>query len=298
MDEARGRPDRYAGSSSSKEVGMILVTGASGTVGSEVVKALSARGTPFRAGYRTRPQNLPAGVEAVQLDYDRPETLAPALRGVDTVFLLSSTVAPEAGVVREARAAGAKRIVKLSVWAAGAPGFTFGAWHRAAEEAVEQSGLAWTFLRPNGFMQNVVNYMGQTIKAQGAIYSSAAGARVSCVDARDIGAVAAKVLGEDGHEGRIYELSGPEALTYHDIAASLTHVLGREIHYVPISDEDYKKAAMAAGTPEGYADALVNLNRNYREGGFALVSPHVRALLGHDAGSFERFAVSHADALR
>jgi uncharacterized protein YbjT (DUF2867 family) len=277
---------------------MILVTGATGTVGTEVVKALAGRGTPFRAGYRSRPQNVPAGVEAVQLDFDRPETLAPALRGVDTLFLLSSTVAPEANVAREAAKAGVKRIVKLSVWGAGEPGFTFGAWHRAAEQAVEQSGAAWTFLRPNGFMQNVVNYMGQTIKSQGAMYSSAADARVSSIDARDIGDVAARVLTEPGHEGKAYDLSGPAALGYADIASVLTGVLGREVKYVPVSDEDYKKAAVAAGTPEAYADALVNLNRNYREGGFSRVAPDVHKLLGRVATSFEQFARDHADQLR
>lgn len=277
---------------------MILVTGATGTVGTEVVKALAGRGTPLRAGYRSRPQNVPAGVEGVQLDFDRPETLAPALRGVDTLFLLSSTVAPEANVAREAAKAGVKRIVKLSVWGAGEPGFTFGAWHRAAEQAVEQSGAAWTFLRPNGFMQNVVNYMGQTIKAQGAMYSSAADARVSSIDARDIGDVAARVLTEPGHEGKAYDLSGPAAIGYADIASILTRVLGHEIKYVPVSDEDYKKAAVGAGTPEAYADALVNLNRNYRGGRFSRVAPDVHKLLGRVATSFEQFARDHAALLR
>jgi len=277
---------------------MILLTGASGTVGTEVAKALSARGAAFRAGYRTHPPSLPSGATAVQLDYERPDTLAPALRGVETLFLLSSTVAPEVAVVREARAAGVKRIVKLSVWGAPLPGFTFGSWHHAVEQAIEQSGLAWTFLRPNGFMQNVITYMAGTIKAQGAIYSSIGDAKVSSVDARDIGAVGATVLTEPGHEGRAYDLSGPEALGYHDVASTLSEVLGREVKYVPITDDEYKRAAVGAGTPEAYADALVNLNRNYREGKFARVSPHVGALLGREPGAFAQFARDHAGAWR
>lgn len=277
---------------------MILVTGATGTVGTEVVKALEGRGARVRAGYRTRPQNVPRGAEAVALDFDRPQTLAPALRGVETVFLLSSTVAPEANVVREAAKAGVKRIVKLSVWGAGTPSFTFGSWHRGIEQAIEQSGLAWTFLRPNGFMQNVVNYMGQTIKGQGAMYSSAGDARISHVDARDIGDVAARVLTEAGHDGKAYDLSGPAALTYGEMAATLSSVLGRPIQYVSVSDEDYKQAAVGAGTPEGYADALVNLNRNYRGGVFSRVAPDVHKLLGRVATSFEQFARDHAGQLR
>jgi len=277
---------------------MILLTGASGTVGSEAAKALSARGARFRAGYRTRPPNVPAGGEAVQLDYEKPETLAPALRGVETLFLLSNTVAPEVDVVRAAKEAGVKRVVKLSVLNAGQPGFVFGAWHRVAEQAVEQSGLAWTFLRPNGFMQNVINFMGQTIKAQSAFYSSAADGKVSAIDARDIGAVAARVLAEAGHEGKAYDLTGPAALGYAEIAATLSRVLGREITYVPITDEEYKRGAVGAGTPEAYADALVDLNRNYRDGTFARLSPQARDLLGHEPRAFEQFAKDYADAWR
>ncbi len=277
---------------------MILVTGATGTVGSEVVKALSGRGQPFRAGYRSRPQNVPPGVEAVQLDFDRPETLAPALRGVDTVFLLSSTVAPEVNVVREAKTAGVKRIVKLSVMRAAHEEFTFARWHRAVERVIEGSGLAWTFVRPNGFMQNVPNFMGQTIKAQGAFYTSGADAPVAHIDARDVGAAAARVLTEEGHEGKSYEVGGPAALTYYDIAATLTRVLGREIRCVPISDEDYRQGAIGAGIPEAYADALVDLARFYRAGKAGEVAPDLRQLLGREGTPFEKFARDYSDALR
>lgn len=192
---------------------MILITGASGTVGREVVAALEGRGAPVRAGYRTRPQNVPAGVESVALDYDRPETIRPALPGVETLFLLSNTVDPERAVVDEARRAGVKRVVKLSVRRAAEEGYTFGRWHRAVEKHIEASGLAWTFLRPSGFMQNFVNYMGETIRRESTIHSSARVGAVAHIDARDIGAVAADVLTESGHEGQAYELTGPAALT-------------------------------------------------------------------------------------
>ena len=140
---------------------MILVTGASGTVGSEVVKALGAVRGRVRAAYRTRPQNVPEGVESVALDYDRPDTLRPALRDVDTLFLVSNSITPELTVVDEARHAGVKRIVKLSVLRAAEEGYIFARWHRAVERHIEASGLEWTFLRSNGFMQNIVNYMAR-----------------------------------------------------------------------------------------------------------------------------------------
>ena len=277
---------------------MILVTGASGTVGSEVVKALGGRSAGVRAGYRTRPQNVPAGVESVKLDYERPETIRPALQGVDTLFLLSNTVDPERKVVDEAKRAGVKRIVKLSVIGAAEEGFTFARWHRAVEKYIEASGLGWTFLRPNGFMQNVVTYMGETIRSQSAIYSPAGNAAASHVDARDVGAVGARVLTDKGHEGKAYELTGPAALTYGQIAEILSRVLGRTIGYVPISPEQYRQAAVAAGTPEGYADALVDLNRYYLEGKASVVTPAVRQLTGRDPIPFEQFARDYADKLR
>jgi uncharacterized protein YbjT (DUF2867 family) len=277
---------------------MILITGASGTIGREVVKALAGRKVQVRAGYRTRPGNVPAGVEPVALDYDRPETLRPALAGVETVFLLSSTVQPERHVVDEARRAGARRIVKLSVFGADNEGFLFAGWHRAAERYVEASGLDWTFLRPNSFMQNVINYMGETIRTQSALYSSAAQGAISAVDARDVGRVAAHVLTETGHEGRAYELTGPGALTYFQVADVLSEVLARPIRYVPVSHEQYKQSAMAAGTPEAYADALVDLNRYQEAGKMSRVSPVVRQVTGQAPIAFEEFARDHAESLR
>ena len=188
---------------------MILVTGASGTVGSEVVKALGAFRARVRAGYRTRPQNVPEGVESVALEYDRPDTLRPAMKDVETLFLVSNSITPELTVVDEARHAGVKRIVKLSVLRAAEEGYIFARWHRAVERHIEASGLAWTFLRSNGFMQNVVTYMGETIRTQSAFYSSGGDGAASHIDVRDLGAVAASVLVEMGHEGQAYELTGP-----------------------------------------------------------------------------------------
>lgn len=275
---------------------MILVTGASGTVGSEVVKALQKQGASFKVGYRERRLE---GLPGVAIDFDRPETLAPALAGIKTLFLLSNQVAPEANAVRAAKAAGVKRIVKLSVWDAAAEGFAFARWHRAIEREIEASGLSYTFLRPNGFMQNVIHYMGATIKGQNAIFQPAQDARISHIDARDIGAVAARVLTGTDHDGKAYSLSGPEALSYGEIAATLSSVLGREIRYVKISDEDYKQGAVGAGMPEAYADALVDLVRYYRTGGVASkVTGDVRAVTGSEPIRFEQFARDYAAALR
>lgn len=277
---------------------MILVTGASGTVGTEVVKALAGEGAPFRAGYHSNPDRLrAAGAEAVPLDYDRPETLRPALAGVEAVFLLSRLVAPEVAVVRAAKEAGVRRIVKLSVWGAGEEAFTFARWHRPVEKEIEASGLEWTFLRPNGFMQNIPNFFAPTIKAQGAIYTSAAGAQISHVDVRDVAAVAARVLTDGGHAGKAYELSGPQALTYDEIAGILSTVLGRKVSHVSIPDEALKQGAIAAGISPTYAEALVDLNQAYRAGKGSRVSSDVRAVTGRDPIAFEAFARDYAPAM-
>jgi uncharacterized protein YbjT (DUF2867 family) len=277
---------------------MILVTGASGTVGSEVVKALGAVRGRVRAAYRTRPQNLPEGVESVALDYDRPDTLRPALKGVETLFLLSNSITPELTVIDEAKRAGVQRIVKLSSLQASDEGYVFARWHRAVEKHIEASGLAWTFLRPNGFMQNVVTYMGETIRTQSVFYSSGGNGAASHIDVRDLAAVAASVLLETGHEGQAYELTGPSAITYGQIAETLTAVLGRAIRYVPIAHEQYKQALLAAGTPEPWAEALVDLNRFYANGHAAGVSPSVRRVTGRDVIPFAQFARDYADRLR
>jgi uncharacterized protein YbjT (DUF2867 family) len=274
---------------------MILVTGAAGTVGSEIVKGLTAAGAAFKVGFRNR---KPAGVDAVALDLDRPETIAPALAGCDSVFLLSNTVAPELNLVRAARDAGVGRVVKLSVFGAAEEAVSFARWHRPVERAIEESGLAWTFLRPNGFMQNLVNFLGAGIREQSTLALPADDAKISHVDARDVAAVAVRALTEPGHAGKAYTLTGPEALDYGQIAQTLSSVLGRTLRYISISSADYRQASVTAGVPEGYADALADLFRYYRTGAAAAVSGDVQLVTGRAPIAFEQFARDHADALR
>jgi uncharacterized protein YbjT (DUF2867 family) len=191
-----------------------------------------------------------------------------------------------------------ERIVKLSVIGAAEEAFTFARWHRAVEREIEAAGRSWTFLRPNSYMQNVVNFMGATIKGQGALFTAVADAAISHIDARDIGAVAAAVLLGSGHEGKAYTLTGPAALTYREVAETLSRVLGKPVQCVAISDEDYRRGAIAAGMPEGYAAALNDLDAFHRSGGTRVITPSVRELLGRESIPFERFARDHADALR
>lgn len=278
---------------------MILVTGASGTVGSEVLKALAGTAAKVRAGYRTRAHNIPSGVESVPLDFDDGDTVAAALMGVETVFLLSTMVAHERNVVDAAKRAGVKRIVKLSVNGADKEAFTFARWHRGVEKHIEASGVPWTFLRPAGFMQNFFNYMGDSIRKQSAFYtatgSTGSGAHI---DARDIGAVAARVLTGDGHEGKVYELTGPRAIGYDEAAQILSKAAGREIKHVAITPGQFKQGALQMGMPEPYVDALVDLDAAYATGRLNEVTPVVKQLTGRDPITFEQFAKDYAGQFR
>src|SRR5262245_55260901 len=253
---------------------MICVTGASGTVGSEVLRQLQAAKAAVRGGFFSKEKAEAArakGIEAVLLDYDRRETLRAAFKGCDALFLLGPTAVNqtrlEQNAVEAAKEAGVRRIVKLSVLGADEEGFAFARIHRAVEKAIESSGLAWTFLRPNGFMQNVVTYLGATIRDAGAFHTASGDAKISHVDVRDIAAVAVKALTGTGHERKAYTLTGPEALTYDDLAGDLTRALGRPIRHVRILPAEMRAGIVAAGTPEPIADQLIDLERFYREDG-------------------------------
>ncbi len=284
---------------------MIFVTGAGGNVGSELVKKLLATGVKFRARYYSESKAKEArqrGEDAVAIDFARPETLRPALRGVDKLFLISGNVPQqdqlELNVAREAKQAGVRHIVKNSVWGAGSGSFSFAKLHRPVEKAIEASAIAYTFLRPNGYMQNTHNFYAQTIREQGAFYLPVGDARISHIDVRDIAAVAAKVLTGSGHEGKAYDLSGPEALTYTQIADKLSAVLGKKVAYVDLSDADFKKAMVSAGAPEAAADAMLELLHYYKSGQASRVSGAVRRITGEEPISFDRYAKDYAAAFR
>jgi uncharacterized protein YbjT (DUF2867 family) len=282
---------------------MILVTGSSGTVGTELLKQLTAKGTKVRAAYRSRRPATP-GVEAAKLDLSTGEGLDAALRGCDSMFLLTGDLpdqtAAELRAVDAARRAGVRRLVKLSVWGADTGTFSFTQVHRPVEQAIETSGMAYTLLRPNGFMQNFVTYDADTIKSHGAFYYPCGDARVSHVDVRDIAAVATAALTARGkeHEGKAYDLSGPEALTYAQCAQKLSAAVGKPIRYVDPPPEEYRKSLLGADIPDAYADALVDLYRFYRTGGASRVTTAVRDVTGREAIRFDQFARDHAAMLR
>ena len=281
---------------------MILITGASGNVGREVVNQALAVGLQIRATFQSpaAAAKAPAGLEGVIMDYTKPETIRPALRGVDKVFLVGPPVqslpALEASFIKEVCAAGRKHVVKLS--ALGGREAMFPSSHRDSEENIEASGLPYTFLRPNGFMQNLVTYNAGTIRSQNAFYGCQAEGAVSMIDIRDVAAAAVIVLAATGHEGKSYALTGREALTNGQVAEKISSIAGRRIGYVDMPPAEFKKAVLSAGTPEWSAEALVDLQRLYREGKASLVSDDVERLTGRKPITFDQFLRDYAFAFR
>ncbi len=281
---------------------MILITGASGNVGREVVKQALAVGLTIRATFQSPhiAARAPAGLEGVIMDYTQPATIRSALQGVEKILLVGPPVRDlatlEANFIKEARAAGGKHIVKLS--AVGGRESMFPSGHRDSEENIEASGLPYTFLRPNGFMQNLVNYDAGTIRSRNAFYGCQENGAVSVVDIRDIAAVAVIALVATGHEGKSYTLTGGEALTNAQVAEKISRVAGRKISYVDLPPAEFKKAILSGGTPEWSADALVDLQRLYREGKASLVTDDVEWLTGRKPITFDQFARDYAFAFR
>ena len=275
---------------------MILVTGAGGNVGRPLLEELITTKVPVRAAHRSAEKSTrarAADLDAVTLDYGRPETLGPALDGVDALFLLGSggmgQTEGEINVVRAAKDAGVRRIVKLSVIGAAEEEFGFARTHRPVERAIESSGLAWTFLRPASFMQNFVNYMAPTIRARHAIYTLIPDATFNHVDTRDVARVAAAVLARGGHDGRAYTLTGPRSFSYRDAAATIGSVTGTPVQVVGLPEADMRAGMKANGIPDFYADLLVDLDRWYESGKADVVTTSIRDVTGREPTPFDRF---------
>ncbi|MFJ6513500.1 NAD(P)H-binding protein [Streptomyces sp. NPDC091406] len=277
---------------------MILVTGATGAVGREVAAQLAAAG-PVRLLAR-RPGRLTVrgdGVEAVEGEYgDRP-ALDRALRGVDSVFLVtnSPTEPDDERVAAAAAAAGVRHLVKLSMMAVEEPGADdfITRRQRENEEAIRQSGVPWTFVRPRTFMSNTLSW-APGIRA-GVVRALYGDAPVACVDPRDVAAVAVAALTGTGHEGRAYAVSGPEAITAREQTAQLSRVLGRPLRFEELG-VDAARTALLAKYPRPVAEAFLESAERQREGAKAAVVPTVQELTGRQASSYCVWSADHADA--
>ncbi|NED03315.1 NAD(P)H-binding protein [Streptomyces sp. SID6648] len=278
---------------------MILVTGATGAVGREVAGLLAAAG-PLRILAR-RPERLTVrgdGVEVVEGAYgDRP-ALDRALRGVDSVFLVTNSPAEpdDERVAGAAAAAGVRHLVKLSMMAVEEPGADdfITRRQRQNEEAIRESGVPWTFVRPRTFMSNTLSW-APGIRSAGVVRALYGDAPVACVDPRDVAAVAVAVLTGAGHEGRAYAVSGPEAVTAREQTAQLSRVLGRPLRFEELG-LDAARTALLAKYPRPVAEAFLESAERQRAGAKAAVVPTVQELTGRQARSYRTWVADHADA--
>ena len=280
---------------------MILVTGATGHAGAEVVRALLERGQPVRAFVRDpmKAEGLFGdSAEMAPGDFAKPDSLRAALDGVETLFLSGADdprrVAWEMDAIDMAAATGVRRIVKLSSIVAqpGAP-VAFWSWHGQIEQRLRASGVATTILRANAFMSNVLAGADQ-VAHEGRLFAPAGEARIAMIDPRDVGAAAAAVLTSPRHDGKTHVLTGPEAITYERAAAELAAATGREVEFIHVPDEGAKQAMIEGGLPEFVAEQIVQVFVMLRQGVGRQVTPTVEELTGSPVRDFASFARDHA----
>jgi uncharacterized protein YbjT (DUF2867 family) len=274
-----------------------LVSGATGTVGRHVVAELLRAGHHVRALTR-HPESVAPHVqlEPVHFDYLEPSSYAPALAGVDRLFLLSPTGhVDSAGLTGSFLEAAMRSVAKVVVLTAQGVDASDAIPHRRLELQVERSGLAHVILRPTWYADNFHTFWRPWIRSRGVIPLPAAASRTAFIDARDVAACAVAALTTSEHDGRTYVLTGPVALTYDEAAVVLSAASQRPIRYVDVSDEQFERDALHEGMPPDYAKMVVGLLAGVRAGGTSEVTTAVYGLTRHTPRSLMEYAADHAD---
>jgi uncharacterized protein YbjT (DUF2867 family) len=281
----------------------VLVTGATGTIGRDVARRLVEKSVAVRAGVRDQAKarkQLGADVALAPFEFENEKTFSEALEGVEKVFLLPPLLPNQLEItnafVDAAKRAGVRHIVKLS--AIGIDDETRPTavkWHRANEQRIRESGLEFTFLRPNSFMQNFFTYFPPH---NGAIYLPWGNGTASFVDTRDIASVAAEVLTSDGHEGKIYTLTGPAALGIAEVARTLSEVTGREFKYVDVPEAAARDGMLQAGVPQWQVELVMELHAVNKQNRWSAVTSDIEKVTGAPPTDFTQFARDHVEKFR
>lgn len=269
---------------------MIAVTGATGHLGRLAIESLLERGVPAgrivalaRSPEKAR-DLAERGVQVRQADYSRPETLGPALQGVETLLLVSASevgqrLAQHRNVIEAARAAGVKLIAYTSILKADTSRMQLAAEHLGTEELIRASGIPFVFLRNGWYWENYTENLAPALE-HGALLGSADGGRVSAATRADYAAAAAAVVTEPGHENRVYELGGDEALTLAELAGVVSHESGKPVEYRDLPEDEYAGVLASFGVPEPFARVLADSDRGLARGELFTESGDLRRLIG------------------
>jgi uncharacterized protein YbjT (DUF2867 family) len=289
----------------SGEIATILITGASGNAGGAVLHEVLKSCSGVRAMIRSKEDSakVPQVAAAVIADFADKPSLRRALEGVDTVYLVCSPVRElvelESNMIDACREAGVKHLVLNSALGAGDFPKSFPSWHRKVEDKLKASGMDYIILRPNGFMQNLIAYFAPSIRAQGAFYQSTGNAKISHIDLRDIAAAAASILRSPSqHAGKIYELNGPEALSYAEVAEKISKATGRKVQYVDIPPDAQRRALLDMSMPAFLVTALLELQEYYAAGKASKVDGTLESLIHRAPTKMDEFLKEIADQFR
>jgi uncharacterized protein YbjT (DUF2867 family) len=280
---------------------MILVSGATGTVGGSVVRLLAERDIPVRAMTRNPDQaRVPDGVAAVRADFADPGSLDAAVQGASALLLIAppgpEQPAHDRALVDAAARAGVPRLVKLSAIGTGLADYpTLGQWHEPGEEAVRESGAEWTILRPTTFATNML-FWAPAIRSGEPVPNPFGDGRQGVVDPEDIAAVAVAALTDAIHSGQTYTLTGPDLWSLPEQVEIIGKALGRPAGTVELTAEQWREQMLASGADPAYADNVTTGVRFVRDGGNAVVTDDVARITGRPATSFEEWVDRHRAA--
>jgi uncharacterized protein YbjT (DUF2867 family) len=280
---------------------MILITGATGNIGRELIPILFQAGQPLRvlARNESKVAFLDPAIERAVGDLNVPASLASAMHGVDRLFLVTFETQQDRNVIEAAKQAGVGQIVKLSTLEATVHKIQVGKWHYEREELLRASGLDWTFLRPGMFMSNSIEWWAESIKGQGSVFfPGGKKGRVAPIDPYDVASVAACALTQPGHSGKVYELTGREMFTIGEMVQVISKVLGKPIKYVDIPPLAAKLFMLKTGMDKALVNALMEMLGSLRRDEGAIVTETVAQVTGRPPRTFESWCRSHIQAFQ
>jgi uncharacterized protein YbjT (DUF2867 family) len=279
---------------------MILITGASGSVGKAVLQEAIRKESQIRGMFRSKEDaaKVPSGCESVLADYADKQSLLKALDGVSSAYVVCSPIPQlvelESNMLDACKEAGVNHVVLNSALGAGDYPKSFPSWHRKVEDKLKSTGMSYTILRPNGFLQNIVAFNAPSIRAQGAFYAAMGDAKVSYLDVGDIAVVAVQALQGGAHAGKTYELNGPEAISNQELAARISKVTGRTVNFVNIPESAQRDAMLGLGMPDWQVTALLELQQYYKQGGGARTDGLLQTLIGRAPVTLDQYLAANA----